>query len=179
MNAVRPNRQLWPPVHRLQDRIFRGSDSLSPGQRTRWALRDEDKMKGLIDKLDSLIASLEKLFPGLQAQRGQIATVDASAVVGQLDTEGHAEALEALKEATARVGPTFNVAASSTSNRYRNVDICDSAQVSNGNYDSEEWARANGTIGQGSGHYYDGIRVSGQAKVQTGDIFCSKNLFGA
>ncbi|KAI7200421.1 hypothetical protein KC316_g2716 [Hortaea werneckii] len=136
-------------------------------------------MKGLMDKLDRLITSLEQLFPGLQAQRGQIATVDASAVVGQLDTEGHAEALEALKEAAARVDPTFNVAASSTSNRYRKVDIRDSALVSNGNYYSEEWARANGTIGQGSGHYYDGIRVSGQAKVQTGDIFCGKNLFGA
>lgn len=166
-------------VHRLQDKIFRGSDGLSLGQRTRWALRDEDKMNGLIDKLDRLITSLEQLFPGLQAQRGQIATVDASAVVGQLETEGYAEALEALKEAAARVDPTFNVAASSTSNRYHNIEIRDSAMVSNGNYYSEEWARANGTIGQGSGHDYNGIRVSGQAKVQNGDIFGGKNLFGA
>ncbi|KAK0351700.1 hypothetical protein LTR59_018080, partial [Friedmanniomyces endolithicus] len=164
-------------VHRLQEKILKGADGLSLGQKARWALRDEDKMDGLIEKLDRLITNLERLFPGLQEQRNQIATADAAAVVAPLDAEGCSEALAALNAAAARVDQNFNVAAGSTSNVYRNIDISDSAMVNNTNYYSEEWAKAVGSIGQGGGHVYDGIRISGQAKVQNGDMFGGKNVF--
>lgn len=165
-------------VHRLQEKLLIGGDGLSLGQKTRWALRDEDKMDGLIQKLDRLITSLERLSPGLQDQRNQIATADAAAVVAPLDVEGHSEALEALKAAAARVDESFNVAAATTSHFYRNIEIYDGASVSNGNYYSEQWAKAGGAVGQGEGHDYDGVRIRGQGtKVQNGNVFGGVNVF--
>lgn len=108
-----------------------------------------------------------------------IATAYATAVVGQLDIEGYTEALEPLKAAApARVDQNFSVAAVSLSNRYRNIQISDSALVSNGNYYSEESAKAGGAIGQG------GIMIrrhphQQRPKVQNGDMFGGVNIFGA
>ncbi|KAK1080014.1 hypothetical protein LTR33_005900 [Friedmanniomyces endolithicus] len=103
-------------------------------------------MDSLIEKLDRLITNLERLFPGLQEQRNQIATADAAAVVAPLDPESCSEALAASKAAAARVDQNFNVAAGSTSNVYSNIGINDSAMVNNANYYSENWAKAGGTI---------------------------------
>ncbi|KAK0303246.1 hypothetical protein LTR82_017626 [Friedmanniomyces endolithicus] len=105
-------------IDRLQEKILEGADCLSLGQKARWALRDEDEMDGLMEKPDRLITNLERLFPGLQEQRNQIATDDAAAVVAPIDSEGCSEALAALKAAAARRDQNFNVAAGSTSSVY-------------------------------------------------------------
>ncbi|KAK5673668.1 hypothetical protein LTR17_027903 [Elasticomyces elasticus] len=166
-------------VHRLQDKMLNKADGLSLGKKARWALRDEDKMNGLIAKLDGLITNLEQLFPDLQDQRNQMAAANAAAVIQASDIDAYPEALEALKAAARRVDRNFDVAAASTSNIYRNIEVGDKAMVNNANDYSEEWARAGGAIGKGGGHTYDGIRISGDAKVQNGDMFGGKNVFGA
>lgn len=164
-------------VHRLQDRVSKRSGGLSMGKRVRWALRDEDKLSRLIEKLDRLITNLEQLFPSLQDQRKQIAAADATAVMQASDVEGYSEALEALKAAALKVDRNFDVAAVSTSNVYRNIEVGDRAMVNNANYYSETWVKSGGAIGKGGGHKYDGIRVSGEARVQNGDMFGGKNVF--
>lgn len=123
-------------------------------------------MNELIDKLDKFVTNLEKLFPNLQDQRIETAAADAAAVTQSANTEGYSKALDVPKVAAMKVNGEFNIAAATTSNVYRNIEMSDRATVDNANYYSEDWAKAGGAIGKGGGHTYDGIRISREAKVQ-------------
>lgn len=162
---------------KLRIKLLKPRDGLSLAKRTRWALRDQDKMNALVDKLDKLISSLEKLFPALQEQRVQMARSDVAGLIQPSEMEESSEALEVLKAAAAKVDKNFDVAASTSSNTYRDIQIGDRARVNNANIYSEGWVKAGGAIGKGGGHNYDNIRISGDAKVQNGDVFGGKGMF--
>lgn len=127
--------------------------------------------------LDKLVGSLEQIFPLLRGRRVEMASTD---VAGLLDGSAAAEtpqALEALKVAAAKVDRDFDVAAVSSSHSYRNIDITGKNMVNAGDYYSEEWMKAGGSVGKGGNNTYEGIRISGESSVNLGGMHGGKSVF--
>lgn len=156
-------------TQKLQNKL--GGGTLSVGKRIRWALRDENKMHDLIRNLDMMISSLEKLPTCSLERRKQLAKEDAAAVVpSALQTED-AEGLNALKAAAQKVDHDFAIAASS-SHTYRNIELSgEGTFMTDGDFYSEGWAKAGGSVGQGGSHVYEGIRAHDRAQMHNGNIF--------
>ncbi|KAK5739284.1 hypothetical protein LTR17_005390 [Elasticomyces elasticus] len=149
-------------------------------QKARWALHDESKLRRLVQDLTGLIADLVELFPATQSAQKELALVDAVELVrwpyaADANTESAESQVNLLVESASAVDPLLDRAVSDAAKNdhrhaFNKVEAIGDARVHDGDFVSE------GASVVGYGHDYNGVLVSGRARMLNGNRYGGKSV---
>ncbi|KAK5689562.1 hypothetical protein LTR17_026219 [Elasticomyces elasticus] len=152
-------------------------------QKTRWALRDEKKLRRLVEDLTGLVSDLVELFPASQAAQQALASEDAAVLTNSVDgvqRDGEDRDQIALREDLlvehiAMVDPLLvaavaDIATTDRRHAFNSALAIDDVRMHNGDFVSE------GSSVVGYGHDYHGVLASGRARVLNGNRYGGKSV---
>lgn len=136
----------------------------------RWALRDEAKLQKLVETVTRMVQGLEALFPAFAAQLDEIAKKQAE----MLRPQRLEEPEEVVKEVAAVIS---DVDERLSQHIYKNMEAFDEAEMTVGNYVSEEAAKSGWKESQGGRHSYDNVVARGKSRVFAGNVVGGRSPF--
>lgn len=140
--------------------------------KVRWAFSGKDQINTIVVNLSFFIDNLEQISKNaVAADRQQAVATDALALTQPGCLGAAEESVGIVKEAASTVFPQLASAISDRQHRFGAHTVTGEATLIQGDY-VEPGSQVNGY-----GHSYDGMNISGKAKVFNGNTYSTKSPF--